>query len=49
MAAPQLTGDPLLNRLMILDTDKMDKMLRVDFSKVDTGAWGDQWNRAVAK
>ncbi len=49
MAGPQLTSDPLLNRLMILDPNKMDKMLRVDFSKVDTSAWSDQWNRAVAK
>jgi putative spermidine/putrescine transport system substrate-binding protein len=49
MAAPKLEGDPLLKRLMILDPDKMDKMLRVDFSKVDTVAWGDQWTRAVAK
>jgi len=48
-AAPQLTDDALLNRLMILDPDKMDRMLRVDFSKVDTSAWREQWNRAVAK
>jgi len=49
MAAPKLKDDPLLNRLMILDPDKMDKMLRVDFTKVDTSKWSDQWSRAVAK
>jgi len=49
LAAPQLKSDPLLNRLMILDPDKMDQMLRIDFSKVDISVWGDQWNRAVAK
>ena len=27
----------------------MDRMLRVDFNKVDTSAWSDQWSRAVAK
>ena len=48
-AAPKLKDDPLLNRLMILDPDKMDRMLRVDFNKVDTSAWSDQWSRAVAK
>lgn len=49
LAAPQLTDDPLLNRLMILDPEKMNRMLRVDYSKVDVSAWGDQWSRAVAK
>ena len=48
-AAPKLKDDSLLNRLMILDPDKMDRMLRVDFNKVDTSAWSDQWTRAVAK
>ena len=49
LAAKKLQGDPLLSRLMILDPDKMDKMLRVDFSKVKVSSWSDQWNRAVAK
>ena len=35
--------------LMILDPEKMNRMLRVDYSKVDVSAWGDQWSRAVAK
>jgi len=34
---------------MILDPDKMDRMLRVDYSKVDMSSWSDQWSRAVAE
>ena len=49
LAAPKLKDDPVLNRLMILDPDKMDRMLRVDYSKVDVSSWSDQWSRAVAE
>jgi putative spermidine/putrescine transport system substrate-binding protein len=44
-----LVDDPVLSKLMILDPDKISKMLHIDYSEVDISSWYDQWNRAVTK
>ena len=47
-AIARMQEDPLLQEMMILDREKMDRMLTFDFSKIDVSAWTDEWSRTVA-
>lgn len=45
----KLSGIPEVAEMMELDPAEIAKELRVDYSTVDTGAWIDAWNRAIAR
>ncbi len=44
----RLGEDPVLSEMLELDPAMIAKALRVDYSKVDTSDWIDQWNRMVS-
>ena len=49
MAIKDLSADPVLKKMMLLDPDEIAGMLRVDYSEVNVSDWNDQWNRTVSK
>jgi len=49
MAIKDLSSDPTLKKMMILEPDDIAHMLRIDYSKVNISDWHDQWNRTVTK
>ena len=49
MAIKDLSANPVLKRMMILEPDEIAGMLRIDYSEVNVSDWNDQWNRTVTK
>jgi len=44
----KLGEDPVLAEMLVLEPAMIAKALRVDYSKVNTSDWIDQWNRMVS-
>ena len=47
-AIARMQEEPLLQEMMVLDREKMDRMLTFDFSDIDVSAWTDSWSRVIA-
>ena len=48
-ALKNLTSDPTLKKMMILDPAMIAKMLRPNFGEADMSVWHDEWNRSVSR
>ena len=49
MAIKDLSANPVLKKMMILEPGEIAGMLRIDYSEVNVSDWNDQWNRTVTK
>jgi len=47
-AIASLASDPVLAEMLELDSAKIARQLKVDYSKADISSWTDQWNRSVS-
>ena len=45
----EMAKDPIVEEMLVLDSEKVANQLRVDYSKIIIADWTDQWVRSVAE
>ncbi len=48
-AIEELKSDPVLAEMLQLESEDINKQLRIDYSKANISDWTDQWNRTVSQ